>query len=184
MAAHACLLVLKRPDLGLYPRTREIIVFPDAFGEIVETIAPDGRKYYTIPETAGQMFRRGPLLIAWEAARMSIAHPEDGYNVMLHEFAHALDHMDGEVNGMPPLNTRAQAEQWVRVIPTEYKALRRALDRGEATLIRPYGATSEIEFFAVVTECFFECGPALKAGHPDLYEAFRMFYNQDPAAWP
>ena len=38
------------------------------------------------------------------------------------------------------------------------------------------------EFFAVVTECFFERPRPLRAQHPELYDRLRDFYRRDPAA--
>jgi len=183
IAAHACLLVVARPDLGLYPQTREIVVYPETFGETVEAVAPDGRRYHTMPDIAGQHMNRGPVIISWNDARRSIADPADGYNVMFHEFAHALERMDGAYDGLPPLENPAQTREWVRTIKAEYEALRAYLDGGRATFIRPYAATNPSEFFAVATEHFFEQPRELAARHPELYQRFSGFYRLDPRKW-
>ena len=111
-----------------------------------------------------------------------VRDPHDGHNVVFHEFAHHLDGIDGDVDGTPPLESRQQYRTWDRVLVHEYRWLVREAGAGAATLLDHYGATNEAEFFAVATECFFECGPQLRERHPELYEILRGFYRQDTAA--
>jgi Mlc titration factor MtfA (ptsG expression regulator) len=66
----------------------------------------------------------------------------------------------------------------------EYRQLRRSARRRGDTLLDPYGATGPAEFFAVATECFFDAPVPMRADLPELYELFRAYYRQDPAAWP
>jgi hypothetical protein len=69
------------------------------------------------------------------------------------------------------------------VLSREYDALQEQVDRGEFTVLDEYGALSPAEFFAVVTETFFERPVRLKESHPELYEEFRKFYKLDPFEW-
>jgi len=87
--------------------------------------------------------------------------------------------LSGAADGTPPLADRATTERWVQVCTTEYERVRRG--RG-GPLLRPYGGTDPGEFFAVVTEAFFDRPVALRDGKPDLYEVLSGFYRQDPAA--
>lgn len=184
VAGQACILLLGLPELGVYPRLREVIVYPQDFGEVVEAVGPDGRRY-RIPESlAGQAWRRGPVVLAWDEVEHSVYSPCDGYNVVYHEFAHALDmQTGGRADGVPPLASKEQLAVWSRVLNAEFAEFRDAAGRGEATFIDPYGAANPAEFFAVVTEHFFEQPRRLKARHQELYEQFRLFYRQDPAKW-
>jgi len=111
------------------------------------------------------------------------ADPNDGHNLVLHEFAHQLDFEDGSTDGTPVLESGAQARSWAQVFGEELEALRRAADAGEVTLLDPYGAQDPAEFFAVATETFFERATELRQRHPRLYEELRRFYLQDPAGW-
>jgi Mlc titration factor MtfA (ptsG expression regulator) len=52
---------------------------------------------------------------------------------------------------------------------------------GRPTVLDDYGTTDPAEFFAVVTECFFEKPRALEKRHPELYAELKSFYRQDPA---
>ena len=123
------------------------------------------------------------MVLAWDAVRAGASDANDGHNVVLHEFAHQLDQEDGTSNGAPILEHRTQYVAWARILGAEFTALRAAAEQGRPTDIDPYGATDPAEFFAVVTEEFFERPEALRRRHPDLYEELRAFYRQDPAAF-
>jgi Mlc titration factor MtfA (ptsG expression regulator) len=105
----------------------------------------------------------------------------DGHNVVLHEFAHALDAEAGGVDGAPLLADRSMYTAWARVLGAEYQRLIRDLQLNSRGVLDPYGATNPAEFFAVTTEAFFERPHALKAQHPELYGQLAAFYRQDPA---
>jgi len=107
---------------------------------------------------------------------------DDGDNVVFHEFAHQLDFEDYAVDGTPLLES-LRYRSWARVMSAEYEALRRASNSGEPTLIDQYGAKNPAEFFAVITELFFERPRELRGKHPALYDELRSFYHQDPATW-
>ena len=64
----------------------------------------------------------------------------------------------------------------------EYEQLIADAETGRATLLDTYGAESEAEFFAVASECFFDCPVELRARHRQLYDLFVEYYGQDPAA--
>ena len=103
-------------------------------------------------------------------------------NVVAHEFAHQLDMLDRTVDGTPPLADRRQYKAWTRVMTAEFRQLTADFDRGRPTLLDPYGTTNPGEFFAVVSETFFEQPRELAAEHAELYAVLRDFYRQDPAA--
>jgi Mlc titration factor MtfA (ptsG expression regulator) len=101
--------------------------------------------------------------------------------VVYHEFAHKLDMLDGAADGTPPLADREQFAEWVAVCSREFLRLRRLAEKGHKTFLDAYGAKSEAEFFAVVTEEFFDRPLALQKHSPDLYRVLSAYYNQDPA---
>jgi Mlc titration factor MtfA (ptsG expression regulator) len=90
--------------------------------------------------------------------------------------------LDGRADGTPPLASDEELQRWREVCERAFLALRERSERGEATFIDEYGATTEAEFFAVVTEHFFENPSAMRETEPELYEVFRAFYRQDPAS--
>lgn len=179
IAAHAALLVL---ELGIdaYDDVGTVIVHPSTMrfeqthaGEVAGTEV-SGRV-----DLVGEASPGGPLLIAWDAARREIRHPRRGRNVVLHEFAHKLDMADRLVDGTPLLADSGQRSRWIEVCTRAFEELRAGHGSG---LLDEYGATDPAEFFAVVTETFFTLPLALRHDDPDLYEVFRDFYRQDPAA--
>src|SRR5262249_53766320 len=96
---------------------------------------------------------------------------------------HQLDMLDGLINGTPVLTSDDLADRWRRIMDREFEEHRRHRHRN--SLLDPYGATSEAEFFAVATECFFDRPLDLRQEHRELYALLREFFNQDPAArWP
>jgi Mlc titration factor MtfA (ptsG expression regulator) len=121
---------------------------------------------------------RGPVALAWDQALAGAHRLERGHNVVLHEFAHKLDMLDGTIDGTPLLRRELRAD-WVRVCAAVYEDLVAGRPRPP---MRWYGATNPGEFFAVATEVFFEQARELQAAEPELYEVLTRFYRQDPAA--
>jgi MtfA peptidase len=178
LAAMACLPIL-RLDYDYYHRVTSIIVSPS--GVVIEGDRHIGGGVHTDDPEAivGEASYEGPVLVAWDEARHQARHPDQGRNVVYHEFAHKLDMLDGSVDGQPPLDSDSQRRRWVEVCTYEY----RLLCSGEpGNFLDPYGAENQGEFFAVATEAFFCLGQQMAAQKPDLYEVLRDFYQQDPAA--
>lgn len=177
IAAQACLLVCARPN-ARYTGFTSVLVYPDAF--VVDLVEHDGEVEIQSEETrAGESWAGGPVILSWRDVEEGLAVPDDGYNVVLHEFAHKLDDENELGEGLPVLRDPAQLESWARVLSREFAALQ----RGEGRLLDEYGAVSPAEFFAVVTEAFFEQGAELAREHPALYAELRRYYGLDPARW-
>jgi Mlc titration factor MtfA (ptsG expression regulator) len=182
IAAQAAGLRLHR-DTGYFPRLTAVIVYPTGYVGPHEH-AEGGIWSEEEDHLSGHTQRDlRALVLAWDDVRAGAADPGDGRNLVLHEFAHQLDFEDGSTDGVPLLESGAEARSWARVFGEELEALRRAADDGEPTLLDPYGAQDPAEFFAVATETFFERGAELRRRHAKLYEELRRFYRQDPAAW-
>ena len=122
---------------------------------------------------------RGPVYIAWDAVQSELSTPDRSGNVVLHEFAHKIDALNGTFDGTPRLATTEQLQEWVEVCTAELAALRRGEGGG---VLRPYAATNPSEFFAVATEVFFEQPLRLQAEKSALYSVLSRYYGQDPAA--
>eukprot|EP01031_Cornospumella_fuschlensis_P037937 gene37939-46090_t len=125
---------------------------------------------------AGESWSQGQVLLAWDEVKRGAATPGDGHNVVIHEFAHQLDQAGGPANGAPALPTAEAYRRWSTVMQNEFDALRWRLARGEPGLIDPYAATDPAEFFAVISEVFFERPIELAAGHPALYAELSGYY--------
>jgi len=179
IAGQACLLLLHR-ETDIYPNVDAILVYPSAYR--VPTEQRDGVVVIQEEQTRlGESWQRGLVVLAWDHVLSGAAQPRDGQNVVLHEFAHQLDSEDGVMNGTPELGPRARYTSWAHVLGDEFDELSRRLHAGRSSDIDPYGATNPAEFFAVLTEMFFEKPRALKRRHPELYAEISAFYQQDPA---
>ena len=182
IAGQACLLALGADPNFYFDRVETILVYPDVFVR-----PPETHGGFLVDEEGmsllGEAWHRGPIVLSWEAARHGGSVSDDGPNVVLHEFAHHLDGLDGDMDGVPPLATREQYGNWHRVTAAEFERLTVSSENGEATLLDDYGTTNNAEFFAVATECFFENPRAMQKQHCELYNALRGFYQLDPAAW-
>jgi MtfA peptidase len=177
IAVQAALLIL-----GLTPEhyrlVSSIIVYPSTAistgerpGPVAGTRTDDPLAVHGLAQD-----RRGPVLVAWDQARASARHPERGHNVVIHEFAHKLDMLDGIIDGTPPIEAAA-LKPWVAICTEVFDDLRAGRPRPP---LRGYGATNPGEFFAVATEAFFDLATELADNEPDLYGILSDFYGQDP----
>ena len=181
VAAQASLLLLGRPA-GRFRGLSQVLVYPGAF--VVERpvteggIVQDARRVLV-----GESWQQGQLILSWDDVLAGAADPDDGRNVVIHEFAHQLDQENGPANGAPFLGRRDGYRRWAATLGAAFDELRAQLARGEPTVIDPYGATDAGEFFAVVSELFFEQPAALAARHPALYAELSQYYRCQPLSW-
>lgn len=179
IAVQACVLILGL-DSEYFGKVRTIIVHPTQFtipGPRPSAIA--GVLSDSSPPLHGEAHHdRGPVLIAWDQARFGARHRGRRGNVVLHEFAHKIDMLDGVVDGTPPLPDQNALDRWIDVCEREMALVR----SGEGDqIIDEYAGLDPGEFFAVVTETFFDRSVELRQLKPELYAVFAEFYRQDPA---
>jgi Mlc titration factor MtfA (ptsG expression regulator) len=182
IAAQACLLLLNRRT-GYFPELRQVLVYPGAFVVDKEHVDESGVVQDVREVLAGESWSQGQVILSWEDVVDGAAVPDDGRNVVIHEFAHQLDQENGPANGAPRLPNRAAHERWARVLGAEFAVHQRHVRKGWPTLIDGYGATDPAEFFAVASEVFFEQPRRLADEHAALYGELRAFYKVDPLSW-
>ena len=188
IAIQGCLPIL---ELGLhwYDDWVGIIVYPAEF-VIPREVADEFGVVHKYDDVAsGEAWLGGPLIVSWE----DVNQAGDGYNVVIHEFAHKLDMRgDGDANGLPPLPASAR-EGWQAAFDPAYERFCAAVDAADALHsparqeaayaalpFDPYAADSPGEFFAVLSETFFEQPWVFAEAEPALYRQFCAFYRQDP----
>lgn len=182
IAAQACVLLLHR-DTDYYPDLWTVLVYPSSYIVPAKTPIGNGLVLEAAEYRAGESWHRGSLVLSWRDVQAGSAQPCDGRNVVFHEFAHQLDSESGAVEGAPALEGRSAYAAWASVLGREFQSLMNDLRQHRPTLLGAYAAKNPAEFFAVVTEVFFERPLELRQLHPELYEQFKSFYKQDPAAW-
>lgn len=180
IAAQACLLIVNSPLW--YDTIRNVLVYPSAFHDGRQT--HDG---YVLHEHSdgmlGESWNRGPVVLSWDHALHGGLEPEDGHNVVIHEFAHQLDSLTGHTNGIPVLRKGQRYAGWEKAMLDAYNDHVARVEAGHTTLIDPYGATNHQEFLAEAIVTFFERPQALQAHEPALYTQFAQLLALDPAEW-
>jgi Mlc titration factor MtfA (ptsG expression regulator) len=195
VAAQACILVL---ELGIewFDGWSEIIVYPGQFVPEREVMDEAGVVHVVNDPMAGEAWLGGPVILSYEDVAMTSDESERvaGYNVVIHEFAHKLDMRNGEPNGCPPLHAGMPLAAWRRAFTEAYGDFCRRVDEADglaetdggaaldALPIDPYASESPGEFFAVVSEAFFDTPEWLHPAYPAVYGQLKQFYRQDPLA--
>ena len=175
IAAQGCLPIL---ELGLaaYSDWVGIIVYPDEFVVQRRQEDEDGIVHEYADVLSGESWQGGPLVVSWHDVQLA----GDGYNVVIHEFAHKLDMLNGEADGVPALHSGITEEAWEEAFFAAYDDFCARVDNGEDTAIDPYASEAPAEFFAVLSESFFETPEIVEADYPALYDLFKRYYRQDP----
>ncbi len=181
IAIQACILILNL-DLEYYDNWIEIIVYPGEFILDFDYADDTGVVHHVHSIVSGEAWHRGPIILSWQ----DIAHAADSpslpaRNVIIHEFAHTLDMLHEGANGCPPLHVNMSALTWHDVFSQHYASFCQQVASEQETLIDPYAAESPAEFFAVLSEVFFESPQILQQHLPAIYEQLALFYRQDPA---
>lgn len=179
IAAQACVPIL---NLGLdyYAGWVELIIYPDAFVSRHEEMDEAGVLHSWRRPLSGEAWPQGPVVLSRADVEES-ARWRDGFNVVIHEMAHKLDMLNGgDANGFPPLHRGMRAQDWATRWSSAYADFCRRADAEEDTLLDPYAADSPAEFFAVMSEAFFEVPEVVKAEFAPLYPLLSAFYRSDP----
>lgn len=197
IALQACLPIL---NLGLehYGNWVGIIVYPGDFLIPRSIMDGDGVVHEYDEQALGEAWEGGPVVLSWfddaETPPGSACRPDTpdelepplDVNVVIHEFVHKLDMENGEVDGIPKLPADMSRREWVAAFEPAFDDFCDRVDeadrRGEDTRLDPYGSEHPAEFFAVMSEAFFETPGLLRDEYPAVYEQLRRYYRQDPAA--
>ena len=178
LAAQAVLPIL---NLGIdwYDGWKSIVLYPGEFATRQEWTDEYGLVHTRREIRIGEAWQRGPVVLSW--ADVAASGGCEGYNAVIHELAHKLDYSSGSVNGCPALHDGMRVRDWRAAFEPAYENLRKRIDRGEDTALDPYATEAPEEFFAVMSEHFFETPGLLKREYPAVYEQLKLFYRQDPA---
>jgi len=181
IAGYAGLLAAGFDPPYFYDRLETFVLHPKS----VRFTPEQSAAYPMLPSPVGLdgvAWQRGPVLLSWSAVRDERRGPSHGRNVVLHELAHHVDGLNGDMDGLPPLGATA-SRAWRELMEAELDRLEFELRRGDDTLLDEGAAESPAEFFAVATERFFELPHEMRREHAELYESLSSFYQQDPTEW-
>lgn len=204
VAAQACLPIL---ELGIdwYRGWSGIVVYPGEFLVPRSETDDDGVVHEYFEPILGEAWDGGPLILSWDDAQRSIDDSGTAISVVIHEFVHKIDLLDGAANGVPPFSptlhpTLSQAT-WSRVLNDAFERIVAELELIESELpagldpdsseadrfyrhlpFDAYAVQDEAEFFAVSAEAFFVDPPRLQRTLPDWYQQLALFFRQNPLA--
>lgn len=179
IAAQAAVLLLGR-DHDYYPRLRSIVVYPHSYRAPVSRMGITGQVEDGVEHRLGESWHAGTVVLSWSSVQQGAINPSDAENVVFHEFAHQLDAEQPRSAGAPDLGDRRLYAAWAEHMGDAYRELIDDLERHRRTLLSDYAATNAAEFFAVLTENFFERPNALHGRYPEIYELLASHYGQDP----
>ncbi|MFZ1451976.1 MAG: M90 family metallopeptidase [Ferruginibacter sp.] len=157
-----------------YPNLNEVLLYPDSFDHEFEQQG-EGRN---ILGMVGSGALNQVMILSQFELRQAFINETGKNNTAIHEFVHLVDKTDGEIDGIPEsLLNRQYIKPWLQLMQEKIKEI---ID--DQSDINPYGATNEAEFFAVVSEYFFERPDLLKEKHPELYELLLKIFHPEPAS--
>lgn len=180
IAAQACLLVVNRNIW--FDTLRTLLIYPGAF----KSVQPRRNGFVVTKREiirAGESWHRGPVILSWAHSLRGAQNPDDGQNVVIHEFAHQIDDLTGQTNGVPLLAKGQRFADWENAILPTYEQHVKDVERGRKTVLDAYGAEGHEEFFAVGTETFFEKPEAMQKDMPEVYHQFVTLFGMNPLDW-
>lgn len=177
IAAQACVEIL---ELGIdsFDGWKEIVIYPGAFK--VEREVQDDLGLVSTEKNvlSGEAWGQGPVIFSWDDIERDSFTLRAGHNVVIHEFAHKLDMLNGRANGMPPLHPDMPIEEWTESLSNAYQRLIKRLEHHHAE-INPYAATNPAEFFAVMCEYYFTAPNILKKHYPKVFKELRAYFRRE-----
>ncbi len=176
IAIQACMLILNL-DLDWYKTWTEVILYPGEFVARREEMDDAGVVHVVDEPMSGQSWGHGTVVLSWR----DVQQAGGGYNVVMHEFAHQIDMLNGDANGFPPLHKEMNRALWAEAFSKAYEHFCKRVDDWEESAIDAYAAESTGEFFAVMSEAFFEIPLAVQGEYPEVYAQLARFYRQDTA---
>lgn len=154
-----------------YINLHEVLLYPGAFNEDFDQAGSDR----PIAGMVGTGAMQNVMIITKWQLRQGFINNQDAHNTAIHEFVHLIDKMDGTMDGVPEIILeRKYTERWKNMMDTTIGQM-----KSYGSDIDMYGATNPVEFFAVISEYFFEQPDLLKANHPGLYEMLERIYKTE-----
>ncbi len=172
VSASAIMPIFAFPDWQ-YFNLNEVLLYPRLFNEKFNTEGKDR----SIAGMVGTGYMEGKMILSKQALHHGFRNESDKKNTAIHEFVHLIDKADGNIDGIPAILLEKQYTiPWIDLIQ---KKIEDIYD-GDSD-INPYGATNKSEFFAVISEYFFERPKLLKQKHPELYKLLVEIFDQKAA---
>ncbi|EAQ78499.1 M90 family metallopeptidase [Blastopirellula marina] len=167
-----------------FDNVMSVLIYPSAYRATSPVASAGGVVIESQSDRLGEAWYRGPVVLSLPDVLEGARSPNHARNLVVHEFAHQLDMLNGRsADGIPPMNSDEQAQSWIHNFQRAYQRQVQDCQSGHRPLVDCYGATNEAEFFAVLTEAFFQAPKHLAAADHDLFMSLQSYYQQDPLRW-
>lgn len=167
VASGAIIPIFHFPDWA-YNNLDEVLIYPDTFAQ--DFSAEEEGKNVLGMVGDGAMNRM--MILSLPSLRAGFEGNSAG-NTGIHEFVHLLDKADGATDGVPAyMIPKDMVAPWIRQMHRTIKEI-----RNDGSDINPYAATNDAEFFAVLSEYFFQKPGFLKEHHPELFRILEETYR-------
>lgn len=188
IAGQAALMTLGFERPWYFDRLRTIIIYEGVYVATPQSSGDLILGGFQFPDEQfdtrlGESWQGGPIVLAWQAVIREGRNSRATRCVVIHEFAHHMDGLDGTTDGAPPMTDFGFERRWYQVMRQEYRKLVAMAREGKRTLLDKYGATNQAEFFAVACECFFTRPHELKTLHAELHAVLVRLFGQDTCSW-
>ncbi|UXP31818.1 M90 family metallopeptidase [Reichenbachiella agarivorans] len=152
-----------------YGQLQEVLVYSSHFDENYEV----GSDHHILGMVGSGGNMAHVMLLSKPALYLGFENNSNKHHVGFHEFAHLLDKSDGEVDGIPELFLpKEMVNPWTKLVHREITRIKE-----NHSDVDPYGATSDAEFFAVISEYYHKRPEILEKKHPDLFKMLQMIYH-------
>ena len=170
IGASAIIPIFAFPDWE-YINLHEVLLYPETFNEQFEQTGSNR----PVMGMVGSGAMNHVMILSKHALRQGFSNKTDKNNTALHEFVHLIDKTDGDTDGIPEVFLQHQyILPWVEMMRKNINDIMQ--DKSD---INPYGAANQAEFFAVVSEYFFERPDLMKRKHPELYDMLEAIFKKD-----
>jgi MtfA peptidase len=181
IALQACLLIVGRGDhvhdaMGDFDGWENVVVYPGDFPRTHDFEDYIGVVHRLDEPIAGESWDGGPVLLSWPA--IEEGYEASGMALVIHEFAHKIDMLDGVADGVPPLTSAARSA-FKGPLDEAYADFCRRVDADEDVAIDPYAAELIEEFFAVTCEVFFAEPELLNHEYPAYFAQLQAYFCVD-----
>jgi Mlc titration factor MtfA (ptsG expression regulator) len=157
-----------------YAHLDEVLLYPTTFNQRFEYNNEADERH--VMGMVGDGYMNGKMILSRNALRMGFKNATDKNNTAIHEFIHLLDKEDGDVDGIPNVLLEHQYSiPWLKMMHQKMEEINK-----DASDIRNYAGTNQAEYFAVVSEYFFERPDLFKRKHPQLYAMMEQCFRQSP----
>jgi len=181
VAATASLMLLGFRDLYCFDKIKSVVL---QTGSVVYRKRASSHEVVSQEEIASGVYMQGgPVALSWDDVSRQCFSDEHGHNVVIHEFAHHIDDLNGVMDGEPPFPTVSLANRWKAAAAAAMERVEELESIGITSVIDAYGLTNKLEFFAVSCEAFY-CNPIeLEREFREVFELLTLLFQLNPQQW-